>query len=204
MKNLKVLVTCGPTWVAIDDVRVISNQSSGEMGHLIAEQFLTRGAQVTLLEGAVTHAWKNSSVKVIKYRFFDELEKNLRAELKKKYDYVIHAAAVSDFKLAKALKGKIDSSESLTLKLVPVRKLIDGIKKKSPQTFLVGFKLEPDLKMDNVVQQTKGLFEKAYCDLVVANSLEGGYKGFIVDADGQVLAKANNKKNIAKALIKLM
>ena len=83
---MRVLITCGPTWVAIDEVRVISNQSSGEMGHLIAQELLARGAQVTLLEGSVTHSWSNPSVKVIKYRFFDELEKSLKLELKKKYD----------------------------------------------------------------------------------------------------------------------
>ena len=36
---MRVLITCGATWTPIDDVRVISNISSGEMGHLIAEAF---------------------------------------------------------------------------------------------------------------------------------------------------------------------
>jgi phosphopantothenoylcysteine decarboxylase/phosphopantothenate--cysteine ligase len=201
MKNLKVLITCGPTWVKIDDVRVISNHSSGEMGHVIAECLLARGAQVTLLEGAVTDSWSHAKAKVVKYRFFDELEKHLKAELKKNYDVVIHAAAVSDFTLAKSLKGKINSAKPLSLKLVPAQKLIDQIKKISPKTFLVGFKLEPNFKASNVAKETRALFIKSECDLVVANSVEGGYKGFIVDADGQILAKADTKKKLAHELV---
>ena len=53
--NMRVLITCGATWVPIDDVRVISNISSGEMGHLIAQAFRQKGAQVTIIEGPVTH-----------------------------------------------------------------------------------------------------------------------------------------------------
>ena len=205
---MKILITCGPTWMPIDDVRVISNQSSGEMGHLIAQSLLTQGAKVTLLEGAVTDSWGEPSVKVIKYRFFDELQKALKAELKKNYDCVIHAAAVSDFKLAKPLKGKINSAKSLTLKLIPSFKLIDGIKKISPRIFLVGFKLEPGLKNSNVAKETRGLFKSAHCDLVVANSSTDAingvctYRGFIVDADGKILAKADTKRELARLLVK--
>ena len=209
---MKVLITCGPTWVKMDDVRVISNQSSGEMGHLIAAELLKQGVTVTLLEGAVTHVWSNPKVKVIKYRFFDELAKSLSAELKKGYDCVIHAAAVSDFVLAKPLKGKIDSSKALTLTLVPASKLIDQIKKIAPETFLVGFKLEPDFDVETtgrsslqrIRMETHGLFIKSQCDLVVANSVNKGYQGLVVDADGQVLAKAKTKRKIAEALAKLL
>ena len=99
MKKLKVLITCGATWSAIDEVRVISNVSSGQMGHLIAQAFCQQHAQVTLIEGPVTHPWAERKVKVLKYRFFDELSALLRQELVKKYDIIIHAAAVSDFKV---------------------------------------------------------------------------------------------------------
>ena len=200
MKNLKILVTCGPTYVPIDDVRVISNRSSGEMGHLIAQEFIGQGAKVTLIEGAVTHAWSSQQVKIIKYQFFDELAKILNAELKKAYDAVIHAAAVSDFKVTKIVKGKIDSTKSFSLKLTPTVKLIDNIKKIAPKTFLVGFKL----KSDHLFKEAQGLFHKAHCDLVVANSLKNGYRGFIVDQQGQILAKASSKKNLAKSLVKLL
>src|SRR5271157_2085618 len=106
-KKCRVLVTCGATWTPIDDVRVISNVSSGEMGHLIAQAFRQRSAQVSIIEGPVTHTLIDKKIKIIKYRFFDELARVLKAELLKKYDIIIHAAAVSDFKVIGPLKGKV-------------------------------------------------------------------------------------------------
>jgi phosphopantothenoylcysteine synthetase/decarboxylase len=73
---MKVLITCGATWAPIDDVRVISNISSGEMGHLIAEAFSLKNAKVTVIEGPVTHVLQNKKVKIIKYRYFDEFFEN--------------------------------------------------------------------------------------------------------------------------------
>ena len=52
--NKKVLITCGPTGVPIDTMRIISNLSSGSLGQMIAEDFIKAGAKVTLLEGPVT------------------------------------------------------------------------------------------------------------------------------------------------------
>jgi phosphopantothenoylcysteine decarboxylase/phosphopantothenate--cysteine ligase len=200
--EVRVLVTCGPTWAAIDDVRVISNISTGEMGHLIAQAFKAKGAQVTLLEGQVTHSLNDQKIKVIKYRFFDELAALLKKELNKKYDIMVHAAAVSDFKVKGALKKKISSDKALSLKLTPTAKLIKTIKRLSPETFLVGFKLESSLK--GIGKTLKALFMEAECDLVIANTLKGGYQGYIVNADGEILMKANNKQQIAKNLVKFL
>ena len=186
---MRVLLTCGPTWVPIDSVRIISNRSTGQMGALIVRELKKSGALVTEIKGPL---------------FFDDFKTALKRELRKKYDVVIHAAAVSDFKAAAGGKGKLDSTKALTLRLVPTEKLINSIKKISPGSFLVGFKLEPDLNARNIFSKTRGLFAQSGCDLVVANTLKRGYKGFIVDADGKVLAQANNKQAIANDLVKLI
>jgi phosphopantothenoylcysteine decarboxylase/phosphopantothenate--cysteine ligase len=199
---VRVLITCGATWVPIDDVRVISNVSTGEMGHLIAQAFSRKEAQVTLIEGPVTHSLADKKVKVIKYRFFDELARTLKTELLKKYDVVIHAAAVSDFKVKGHSKSKISSDSSLTLKLVPNPKLINDIKRLSPESLLVGFKLESNLSPKSIFKTVKPLFTSAGCDLVVANTINKGYKGFIVNADGDILSKANKKQLLADLLVK--
>jgi len=201
---MRVLITCGATWTPIDDVRVISNISSGEMGHLIAEAFSLRNAEVTVIEGPVTHVLGNKKVKVIKYRFFDELARVLKQELLKKYDIVIHAAAVSDFKVARASKGKISSDNALTLDLTTTPKLIKDIKRLSPDSFLVGFKLESKLGLKDIFKTVRPLFTESACDLVVANTLKNGYKGFIVDADGDILSKTVNKRALAQNLVKLL
>ena len=208
---MRVLITCGATWIPIDDVRVISNISSGEMGHLIAQAFLDNRAFVTIIEGPVTHALVDKRIKIIKYRFFDELARVLKQELLKKYDIIIHAAAVSDFsairhnswrsgKVKGVFKNKIPSDRSLTLKLIPTPKLINMIKRLSPESFLVGFKLESNLNPKNVFKTVKSLFTSSGCDLVVANTLTRGYRGFILNAEGDILAKANDKQKIASVI----
>ena len=197
---MKVLVTCGPTWMPIDDVRVISNVSSGEMGHLIAQEFKKNGAQVTVIEGPVTRVLTDKKIKIIKYSFFDEVASALKKELGKKYDIVVHAAAVSDFRVKGVTKNKISSDKALTLNLIPTQKLIEVIKRLSPKSFLVGFKLEPVLNSKNILKSVQSLFVSAQCDLVVANTLAGGYKGFMVDAAGKELTKTDSKQLLAKNL----
>jgi phosphopantothenoylcysteine decarboxylase / phosphopantothenate---cysteine ligase len=204
MKHLKVLITCGPTWVPIDDVRVISNQSTGEMGHLIAQELVQHQAKVTLLEGPVTHKWLQTGSKVIKYQYFDELQSILKEQLKLNYDVVIHAAAVSDFKVAQVSKTKISSSKKLTLNLVPTVKLIDEIRTHAPNVFLVGFKLDSKMSAASVVTETAGLFKQARCNLVVANSVKNGYKGFIIDQHQHIWLKTDNKKALARGLVRLI
>jgi len=182
---MKALITCGPTWVAIDDVRVISNRSTGEMGRLIAGQFKKAGAKVTMLEGPMS---------------FDDFAAALSKESAKKYDIVVHAAAVSDFKPQRVAKTKIASEKPFSLKLVPTEKLVNRIKRASPGTFLVGFKLEPGLNEKSAFRASRKLFTDSGADVVVANSVTHGYKGYILDADGRVLAKASSKQQLAKKL----
>jgi phosphopantothenoylcysteine decarboxylase/phosphopantothenate--cysteine ligase len=201
---MRVLITCGATWTPIDDVRVISNVSSGEMGHLIAEAFRSKKASVTLIEGPVTHVLQNKGIKVIKYCFFDELAAALKQELRKKYDVVIHAAAVSDFKVKDSFKSKISSAKKLTLNLTATPKLIGQIKRLSPKSFLVGFKLESSLKVKDIFKVVKDLFAFSHCDLVVANTLKDGYQGFIVNEQGEILSKANNKKVLVTNLVRVI
>jgi phosphopantothenoylcysteine decarboxylase / phosphopantothenate---cysteine ligase len=202
--KMRVLVTCGATWTPIDDVRVISNVSSGEMGHLIAQAFRRNRAIVTMIEGPVTHPLLDKKIKIIKYRYFDELARVLKAELQKKYDIIIHAAAVSDFKVTVPFKRKISSDKALTLNLTATPKLIKDIKRLAPESFLVGFKLESNLNPRNILKTAKSLFTRAGCDMVVVNSLTGGYRGLIFNADGEILGKATNKQVLAQNLVKII
>lgn len=198
----KILVTCGPTWVALDGVRVISNQSTGEMGHLIAQVFHTAGHQVTLIEGPVINPLVIKGIKVLKYRFFDELATLLKKTVVQDYDVICHAAAVSDFKPKKTYRQKIDSSSSLTVQFVKTPKLINQIKRLNPKIFLVGFKLEPSLTQATLTHHTAGLLKESKCDMVVANSITPSYQGYVVDSNGDVLASVKNKQAIAKTLLK--
>ncbi len=206
LKNKKILITCGPTWVPVDEMRVISNRSTGELGHILTEYLEEKGAKITLLEGPVTHRAQCKSVRVMKFHFYDDFEKILKHELKKPYDAIIHSAAVSDYQLKKVYKEKLRSDlPQLILSLIPMKKLIHEIKKLNPKTFLVGFKLESNVGEKELKEKTSELFQGARCDLVVANCLQDKkYTGIILDRNEKILARGKAREEIAKNLTRIL
>jgi len=206
LKNKKILITCGPTWVPIDNTRVMSNISTGQLGQIFAEDFGKAGGEVTLLEGPVRFPCSSKKITIRKFSFYDELVALLREELKKKYDVIIHAAAVADYKLKKPFTQKISSTKkSLTLELIPTAKIIHLIKKWNPDVFLVGFKLESKITPELLSSKTRDLFLKAHCDLVIANAFSRGqYKGYIISEKDGILAQAGSRPEIAASLLKIL
>ena len=161
LKNKKVLLTYGPTWVPIDNVRVISNISTGKLGYILADLLTKEGTQLTVLQGPVIEQLKSHSIRVVEFRFYDELSSLIKVELKRHYDIIIHAAAVSDYELASPFKKKISSRLSrLKFDLKPTAKIIEKIKKASPNSFLVGFKLTDNINNNSVRQEVGKLFKK--------------------------------------------
>jgi len=206
LKNKKVLITCGPTGVPIDTMRMISNLSSGALGQMMAEDFAKAGAKVTLLEGPVSRPLRSRSIHILKFMFFDELLALIKKELKKKYDVCLHAAAVSDYRIKKPRKSKVSSQlKTLVLELVPTRKIINEIKRLNRNLFLVGFKLESKITKASAKQRSRALFQKAQCDLVVANSVQGQkYKGYILNKRNALLAHKKSRKQLSKALVDIV
>ncbi|MBN1870080.1 MAG: hypothetical protein JW847_05855 [Candidatus Omnitrophica bacterium] len=206
LKNKRVLVTCGPTWVPIDAMRVISNRSSGKLGQMIAKDFSEAGARVTLLEGPVECPLRSKSVRVIKFSFFDELAALMKKELKRKYDICIHAAAVSDYQVKKPKRAKLDSGhKNLRLELVPTEKLVHIIKKFNPGLFLVAFKLETKITELIAIKKSRSLFREGRSSLVVANSFKGKtYSGYILDTHHQILTHKRSRRGLSKILVKIV
>ena len=100
LKGKKVLVTAGPTWVAVDKVRVITNIFGGALGTIIAKKFYEAGAQVILLmgPGRAVLPKESKNFKIIPFKYYDDLLSLIKKEVgSKKYDIVIHSAAVSDY-----------------------------------------------------------------------------------------------------------
>ncbi len=172
LKGEQVLITAGPTWVPIDNVRVISNIATGETGILLANRLAKLGAKVTLILGPVKAGGINKGVRVINFQFFNELSSLLSKEIKaKRYDIVVHSAAVADYQPVEMSKKKISSSRKkikLTLRQTP--KLINSLRKALPEALLAGFKFEPDLTKDKLICKARDLLRRARLDLVVANT----------------------------------
>lgn len=180
----KILITAGPSWVAIDQARVIGNIASGETGFILAEKFKKLGNKVTLLLGPGYFCGNQTGIKIIRFKYFSQLARLLTNELKKgKYAAVIHAAAVADYAPKKIIRYKVSSHLSnWKINLVPTKKLINNLKNYGSGLFSVGFKFEPDEDDAGLIERGKTLLKQAGLDLVVANSNKNAaYRAFIVD-----------------------
>ncbi len=168
-KNIHVLITAGGTSEPIDDIRVITNRSTGKTASILADHLVESGFEVTFLHSETSLKPKNPTQNLA-FSTFNDLQLKLESELKKSfYDWVIHTAAVSDYSV-QPTDGKISSdSEEITLKLIRNPKLIDQIKKISPKTKLVGFKLTSTTNKQTIEEKVTKLFSNAHCDLVVQN-----------------------------------
>ncbi len=165
LQGLKVLITAGPTIEEIDDIRFISNKSSGKMGIALAEEAEKRGAKVTLILGR-THLRPEDRVRVVNAETGKEIFEVVKKEIRNA-DLFFSVAAVSDFKVKKR-KGKISSKSGIKLNLVPAKKVLPNAKKWNPKVFVVGFKAETGSK-NALINAAKNLLKKGNCDLVVGN-----------------------------------
>ncbi len=206
LQNKTCLITCGPTWIEIDQMRILANRSTGSLGQMLAIKLAQSGAKVTLLEGPVTSPLQTEEIRIKKFTFFKELHNLLKRELQKPFDCIIHAAAVSDFKLTRPLRGKIPSdTPRLTLTFVPTPKLIKMIRRKAPNACLVGFKLESSCHENILTRAARKSLKENHCDLLVANSLSDGYTGYIVDRSGQqVSACSRSRRKLVNTLVNIL
>ncbi|MCM8532779.1 MAG: hypothetical protein NE330_16545 [Lentisphaeraceae bacterium] len=190
----KVLVTAGPTWSAVDRVRVMTSIFSGETGLRFARHFKDSGADVTLLMGPgrakfTTEDWNEMTVK--QFWYYDDLAELLETELtENKYDIIIHSSAVSDYKIKNASSGKTPSGKAdLSIPLEPTAKLVDRIRQIAPEAFLVKFKLQVGLTPEELYEISFNSLKASRADLIVANDLDHmdgeNHVAFVIDPDGE-------------------
>jgi len=204
LKNKRILITAGPTWVPIDSVRVISNTATGKTGILLAERLAKLGAKVDLLLGPGNSVGQNKGVKVIPFKFFDELSNLIKKELGLcRYDIIIQSAAISDYKPSSPKLRKISSKyKVLKLTLIPAPKIIDSLRNLSPRSFLIGFKFEPDKKGDKLINEGKGLLKRSRLDLVVANTFKDKhYQAYLVGKN-KISGPIPTKEEMCSGLIR--
>ena len=188
-----ILVTAGPTHEMIDPVRFISNHSSGKMGHEIAKEAASLGANVVLVTGPTQINLRNNSIKVVNVTSADEMFEKCLSELKK-MDYLIMAAAVSDFKPKKISKTKIKKNikKTFNLELVKNIDIISELSKlKKPNQKLIGFALETE----NEIVNAKNKLEKKQLDAIILNSISDENTCFNSDKNKiHFITKSKTKK----------
>lgn len=213
---MKVLISSGCTREPIDNVRFITNLSSGATGSAIATYFTQQGAEVTYLHAQ--GASPADANKDIEFGSFDSLMRKLFFELDTgAYDFVIHAAAVSDYRVKEIHAGpekeviqkgkKISSGQNLFLELEPTPKLVHQIKARSPKTKVIAFKLTDTASASEKMEAIMRLFYKDDVDFVVQNDLseitKDNHVFTILEPGGRLVQKAESKSALAEALYSL-
>lgn len=173
LKNLKILISAGPTYESIDPVRFIGNHSSGKMGFALAREAEKRGANVELIAGPVSLETPRN-VQRINVSSADEMKKEIEDRFKNT-DVLIMSAAVSDYQPLKMASNKIKKDElemSISLKKTPdILKDLAKLKKKQ---IVIGFALETQSEKKNAYEKMK----KKNLDAIILNSLNDKGSGF--------------------------
>jgi phosphopantothenoylcysteine decarboxylase/phosphopantothenate--cysteine ligase len=196
----KVLVIAGSTQEKIDDMRVISNRSSGRTGIELAKNAFERGAEVKLWMGACSVPLPD----YIPTKRFSSTQNLVDMINGMDHDIVIVPAAISDYSPEKT-EGKIPSGkEELTISLTPNPKVIDKIRERS-NCILVGFKAESGIPSEELLSRAKKRMEDGNLDLIVANDISETTKEenhvFIIGKDGKNDEISERKEIIAEKIV---
>lgn len=199
------LVTSGPTWEAIDPVRVIANRSSGKQGHAIAAALAAAGARVTLVTGPVAEP-DPPGCTVLRIESARDMLAACEAALPA--DIAICAAAVADWRVANASDQKLKkgSDGAPVLSFVANPDILATLARHAQRPRLVvGFAAETERVVEHAIEkrQRKG------CDWILANDVSPGTGVFggdrttvhLVTADGVEPWPSAPKVEVARRLV---
>jgi len=200
-----ILLTAGPTRAHVDDVRYLTNASSGRMAKALAEAALARGHTVTIVSGPV-HVSYPRRARVIPVVTTGEMLTASLAELPG-VDGVIAAAAPCDFEPVTRARGKIPrQGAGLVLRLRPTTDVIATLaRRERPGQWFVAFALEPGADPERAFAKITA----KRCDLIVVNdvtALEADENAVAVyDARHRHLgSKRASKRAVAGWLVRLI
>jgi phosphopantothenoylcysteine decarboxylase/phosphopantothenate--cysteine ligase len=178
LSNRRILVTAGPTWEAIDPVRVITNRSSGKMGYAMAEEAYRRGGSVTLISGP-TQLQPPAGAKLIRVESAEQMHHAVLQELDDA-DFLIKTAAVSDFKPAQTFQQKQKKSgKTENIQLQQTKDILASVSEKKVHQIVVGFCAETENLEDNAREKLK----KKKLDFIVANLISNSHDPFQGDSN---------------------
>ena len=174
-----VLISAGPTQEAMDPVRFISNHSSGKQGYAIAKAAKAMGANVILVSGPV-QLEKIEGIQTIDVTsaldMFEAIKQNAD-----KADYIIMAAAVSDYRPENIAEHKIKKSDdTIEMTFVKNPDILAYLGQcKTKKQIICGFAMETQ----DLDKNAKEKLEKKNCDMLIANNLFVSGAGFQTDTN---------------------
>lgn len=166
---MRCLVTAGPSYEPLDEVRRLTNASTGKLGCGLARFLARRGHEVCLLLGELASCPPPDRLaKCESFSTSRDLAQRLAAHAGTSVDAVFHAAAVGDFQPVRVWERTADGSlvprnerklstaaGSLLAELAPTPKLIRHLREHFPKAFLVGWKYEIDGPRAQALSRTR-------------------------------------------------
>jgi phosphopantothenate---cysteine ligase (CTP) len=180
---MRCIVTAGPTFEPLDEVRRLTNFSSGRLGSELTNHLTASGHEVTLLIGQQA-TWRGDryAARVGTFSTTASLREQLQSLASESFDAVFHAAAVSDFAFGKAFvrdsngalqevtSGKFSTrGEPLFVELVPTAKIIHELRNWFPRATVVGWKYEVDGTREDAIEKASRQIFENQSDACVAN-----------------------------------
>ena len=198
LENKCVIVTAGGTKERIDPVRFISNDSSGKMGEALALMALYLGANVTLITtkqpSIMTDGMDILSVSsaVDMYQAIDQV---FEAS-----NYLVMAAAVSDFRMKDISAHKIKKEESdVTWHLTKNPDIIKHFAEKKKEQVVIGFAAETD----QVVDYARKKLKAKNLDWIIANDVSRKDAGFNVDQNQVTILGSQGQESLVPLMSKI-
>jgi phosphopantothenoylcysteine decarboxylase/phosphopantothenate--cysteine ligase len=203
---MNCIVTAGPTFEPLDEVRRLTNFSTGRLGTELANFLVARGHKVILLAGeTATYSGERKSQRVEFFTTTADLRAKLKSFSGKKVDAIFHVAAVSDFtpgrifapdgvgKLVEIKSAKKISTRlgKLLVELVPTPKIIAELRGWFPRTKIIGWKFEADGKRADAVTNARKQIADCSTDLCVVNGPAYGEGFGLVQLKGRTAHLAN-------------
>jgi len=193
-KNLKALVTAGPTKEYIDPIRFITNNSSGKQGYEIAKALAKYGVKTTLISGP-SKLRKPENVKIVKVESADQMYEETKKNLP--VDIAVCTAAVTDFKPEKYEKIKIKKN-NININFKRNIDILEFLSKNNSQRprLVIGFAAETN----DMIKFAKEKRNKKYCDWIIANDISNPEIGFNSEFNAVSIIDNNKIEKIEKNL----
>jgi phosphopantothenoylcysteine synthetase/decarboxylase len=213
---MRFLVTSGPTYEPLDEVRRLTNFSTGRLGTELAEHLSKNGHEVTLLQGSYsTYLKAHPGYSVVQFTTTQNLAGKLKEASHKNWDALFHVAAVSDFKFGKVFKkagdgtlqvttsGKFSTREGpLLAELLPTPKIINQLRSDFKEAKIFGWKYEVDGSSAEVAALGLKQIQENFTDYCVLNGPAYG-QGFGILSSKNQKCHCDTPEDLFRELLRL-
>lgn len=214
---MKCIVTAGPTFEPLDDVRRLTNFSTGRLGSCLADYLQERmpHARTYLLRGLASTFQAAGALEVQSFSTPSDLLEKLRSLATDQPCAIFHAAAVNDFGFGKIYEKREDGSleelhsgkfssrsqRPLLAELVPTPKILPQLRELFPKGFIVGWKYEVEGTLPELLAKARRQLEESQSDLCVMNGPAYGLGfGLLSPSSPESFSKVENMEALFEAL----